>query len=49
MNHLFLKRVGTNEWIFWDLNAQLFSILQGSVIVIFLSDLVEHLSKILSI
>ena len=33
MNHLFLKRVGT-ENVFWDLNAELFSIMQGSVIVI---------------
>ena len=35
MNHLFLKRVGT-ENVFWDLNAQLFSIMQGSAIVIFI-------------
>ena len=35
MNHLFLKRVGT-ENVFWDLNAELFSIMQGSVIVIFI-------------
>ena len=35
MNHLFLKRVGT-ENVFWDLNAELFSIIQGSVIVIFI-------------
>ena len=35
MNHLFLKRVGT-ENVFWDLNAQLFSIMKGSVIVIFI-------------
>jgi hypothetical protein len=31
------------------LNAQLFSIMQGSVIVIFLSDLIENLTIILSI
>ena len=37
-----IKRVGT-ENVFWDLNAQLFSIMQGSVIVI-LSDLIENLS-----
>ena len=36
MNHLFLKRVGT-ENVFWDLNAELFSILQGSVIVFLLT------------
>jgi len=47
MNHLLLKRVGT-ENVFWDLNAQLFSILQGSVIVFF-ADLIKNLSKILSI
>ena len=36
MNHLFLKRVGT-ENVFWDLNAEHFSILQGSVIVFLLT------------
>ena len=36
MNHLFLKRVGT-ENVFWGLNAELFSILQGSVIVFLLT------------
>ena len=35
MNHLLLKRVGTDN-VFGDLNAQLFSIMQGSVIVIFI-------------
>jgi hypothetical protein len=35
MNHLLLKRVGA-ENVFWDLNAQPFSIMQGSVIVIFI-------------
>ena len=35
MNHLLLKKVGT-ENVFCDLNAQLFSIMQGSVIVIFI-------------
>ncbi len=35
MNHLLLKRVGT-ENVFWGLNAELFSIMQGSVIVIFI-------------